>query len=190
MNIGKKVMVHGYKKNGWLYRVWEFPIIIDQTDDYLCLAKKNTVVITSEKNSKRNFKSKSEKDAFWFFPKDKWFNILVTVNTDKSLSFYINIASPYIFEEEAVKYIDFDLDIKIYPTKEYKLLDENEFLLHKEEFKYGNKLSRIIEEQAAMLNNRETVDKILDKLTPEFINEMKKKYDEIVGKINNERRSK
>lgn len=180
MKIEKKIMVHGYKKNGWLYRVWEFPIVVDENDEYVCLSKKSTNVITSEKNSKRNFKSKSDKDTFWFFFKDKWFNILVTINTDKSISFYINIASPFIYEEEAIKYIDFDLDIKIYPNHEYKLLDENEFELHKEEFNYGGKLSGIIKEQASILMKKESIDKIISYFNYDFMQKINNKYKKII----------
>ncbi len=182
MKIGKKIMVHGYKKNGWLYRVWEFPIVVEENDRYVCLSKKSTNVITSEKNTERNFRSKSDKDTFWFFFKDKWFNILVTINNDKTLSFYINLASPYIYEEEAIKYIDFDLDIKIYPNCEYKLLDENEFELHKEEFNYGGKLSRIIEEQASILMDKNSIKEIVDFFNYDFMIKIKNKYEKITNK--------
>ncbi len=174
--IGKKIMVHGYKKNGWLYRVWEFPIIVDENDEYICVSKKNTTVVTSEKNSKRNFKSTSNKDCFWFFPKNKWYNIIVTINSDNSLSYYINIASPFIYEEEAIKYIDFDLDIKIYVNKEFKLLDENEFHLHKTEFNYGNKLIKIIENETSKLNNRKAINEIIQKYNVKLLLSLRNKF--------------
>ena len=58
------------------------------------------------------------------------------------VEFYINIASPYIIEEETLKYIDFDLDFKIIgkDLNSIKKLDEHEFNENITKYKYDSKL--------------------------------------------------
>ena len=34
-----------------------------------------------------------------------------------------NIASPYIIEEGTIKYIDYDLDLRVFPDGSFKVLD-------------------------------------------------------------------
>ncbi|MGL4768886.1 MAG: DUF402 domain-containing protein [Mycoplasmoidaceae bacterium] len=178
MKIGNKIMVHAYKKNGWLYRTWEFPIIVESNDDYICLFIKNSRIITSEKDSKRNFHSINKNDSLWFFFKDEWFNIIATLNNNKS-SYYINIASPYIYEEEAVKYIDFDYDIRISNNGSYIIIDKDEFIEHKEKFKYGVKLSKIIELELEKLNSQDKIEEIRTKISVELIKKLLEKANSL-----------
>ncbi|SYV96825.1 Protein of uncharacterised function (DUF402) [Mycoplasmopsis edwardii] len=42
-------------------------------------------------------------------------------------SYYTNLASYPIFEENTIKFIDYDLDLKSYPTKELQIVDKEEF---------------------------------------------------------------
>ena len=44
--------------------------------------------------------------------------------------YYCNLSSPFVCDEEALKYIDYDLDIKVYPNGKYHLLDEDEYEQH------------------------------------------------------------
>jgi len=164
-------MVHAYKKNGWLYRTWEFPLIVENNDNFLCLYINKAWVTTSEKDSNRNFHSTNLNNSLWFFFKDKWFNIIATVGKNK-VNYYVNLASPYIFEEDAIKYIDFDYDIKINQNGTFTILDADEFELHKEKFNYGWKLSRIIEIELAKLNSKEEIDHIREELTLEVLNKL------------------
>lgn len=164
-------MVHAYKKNGWLYRTWEFPLIVEDNENFVCLYINKTWVTTSEKDTNRNFHSTNLNDSLWFFFKDKWFNIIATVGKNK-VNYYINLASPYIFEEDAIKYIDFDYDIKINQNGAFTILDANEFEIHKEKFNYGWKLSKIIEMELSKLNNQEVIDSLREQLPLELLNKL------------------
>ena len=46
---------------------------------------------------------------------------------DNGISYYCNLASPYILDQEALKYIDYDLDVKVFADGEKKLLDVDEY---------------------------------------------------------------
>lgn len=41
---------------------------------------------------------------------------------EKGVSYYCNLASPYVLDDEALKYIDYDLDVKVFPDGEKRLL--------------------------------------------------------------------
>lgn len=143
MNIKhkKKYMVHAYKYNGWLYRVVEYPYFLYETKDILCLylPGQNIHSIKSEENTKKCIYYSNGFDKYWFFFKNQWFNIIVNVFED-TYSFYVNIASPYFIEEQAIKYIDFDIDFRIQSNGAYKILDENELIANAKKWNYSQKL--------------------------------------------------
>lgn len=175
--IDKKIMVHAYKRNGWLYRVWEFPKVIDITKKYVCVSLYNSQVITSDKDSDRNFRSKNLKNSFWFFFKDEWFNIIATLVDSKTIMYYVNIASPYIYEEEAIKYYDFDLDIKMKnrTLDTYKILDQHEFDENKILYNYEQGVIDIALKTTEKFKNEKFRNDLLSKLNVELLNEYMKK---------------
>lgn len=59
--------------------------------------------------------------------------------------YYCNIASPFIWDGEAIKYIDYDLDLKVYPNNSMKVLDRNEYQKHAVLMKYPDALKAILE---------------------------------------------
>lgn len=150
--IGKKVMVHAYKFNGWLYRSWEYPMIVANEDEYLVLANFNTNILTSEYGSYRVFCSTTKHPSFWVFFKEHWFNLLITIVNDK-VQFYINLSSKFIYEESAIKYIDFDLDFKVLPDGNYVELDKDEYEEAITLFKYPKPLTCKIKEVEEYLEN-------------------------------------
>ncbi|MDE6429401.1 MAG: DUF402 domain-containing protein, partial [Malacoplasma sp.] len=96
IKINKKIMIHAYKRNGWLYRVWEFPEVLETNSSFTAVSLVNSKVITNEKFSKRNFISRNMKNSFWFFFPDKWYNIIATITPNNVIAYYVNIASPFI----------------------------------------------------------------------------------------------
>ena len=51
--------------------------------------------------------------------KDRWFNIIGQLK-DYGIYFYCNIATPYIIDEKVIKYIDYDLDLRVFPNEVLK----------------------------------------------------------------------
>ncbi|MDR1991495.1 MAG: DUF402 domain-containing protein [Mycoplasmataceae bacterium] len=141
MNIDKKMQIHAYKFNGVLYRTWEFPTIIEETNDYICLDLFNTHVITTNDKTERFFHSKLNRPTIWYFFKNEWYNMIVS-KKGKKYYYYINIASPFLIEEDVIKYIDFDLDYRIPDARSAKinLLDVDEFNEHQIKYKYPKNL--------------------------------------------------
>jgi uncharacterized protein len=64
---------------------------------------------------------------------------------EDGIYYYCNISSPFIYDDnEALKYIDYDLDIKVYPDMTYSLLDEDEYEKHRKEMNYPEVIDRIL----------------------------------------------
>ncbi len=55
---------------------------------------------------------------------------------EDGIYYYCNLSSPFVCDEEALKYIDYDLDIKVYPNGKYHLLDEDEYEQHMNQMNY------------------------------------------------------
>jgi len=72
----------------------------------------------------------------------------------QGIYYYCNIASPFIVENNIIKYIDYDLDLRVFPTFKYKTLDRNEYNLHKVEMNYPENIQKILEFELENLKNK------------------------------------
>jgi protein associated with RNAse G/E len=138
LKIGDRYQIQCYKHNGKIHRAWDEAVVLDIKNDYIIFGNNKTLVIESEGNT-----WKTKEPAIMYFFKDYWFNIIAQLKKD-GLYFYCNIATPFIIEEGTVKYIDYDLDLRIFPTGEYKILDKLEYKYHKKIMHYSDDLDKVI----------------------------------------------
>ena len=144
--INKDIQIQSYKHDESLHRIWEKATVIDIHDDYLVVVNKRTKVIESN----GRFWHTREPSVTWFYKK-KWFNIIGIIKKDE-VHFYCNIASPYILDDEGLKYIDYDLDIKVIDDFSYTILDRNEYNKHQAKMEYPDKLKKILEKELKSLS--------------------------------------
>jgi protein associated with RNAse G/E len=88
--------------------------------------------------------------AILYFHTKYWFNIIAMIR-DKGVSYYCNLASPYVLDEEALKYIDYDLDIKVFPDGEKRLLDVDEYEAHSKQMNYPDEIDFVLKENVKIL---------------------------------------
>lgn len=138
MYIGDKLEIQCYKHNGKIHRYWGEAVLLDIKKDYMVFGNNKTEVIEAEGNV-----WKTKEPAIMYFFKDEWFNIIVQLKKD-GIYYYCNIATPFIIEENTIKYIDYDLDLRIFPDGEYKILDRMEYNYHKRIMKYSDELDKVI----------------------------------------------
>ena len=98
---------------------------------------------------------------------DRWFNVIRLEDPGPSGSgrlngFYCNIATPVQFDGENLRYVDLQLDVRVYAEGDplrYELLDEDEFEAARERFQYAEELvwccRRAVEEVIALVEARE-----------------------------------
>lgn len=132
--IGKNFQIQCYKHNGKIHRCWSEAVVLDIKKDYIVFGNNKALVIESDGRTR-----KTREPAVIYFFKNKWFNIIAQLKKD-GISYYCNIATPYIIEEDTIKYIDYDLDLRIFPNGEYKILDKMEYKYHKKIMNYSDQL--------------------------------------------------
>ncbi|MBQ4633975.1 MAG: DUF402 domain-containing protein [Bacilli bacterium] len=178
IKIGDKLQIHCYKHNGKIHRAWDEAVLLEEKEEYLVFGNSKTQVIESSGNFWR-----TKEPAVMYFFKNKWFNIIAQMKKD-GIYYYCNIASPYIIEDGTVKYIDYDLDLRIFPSGEYKVLDRLEYKYHKKIMNYSKELDIVIK-------------KSLDNLIEDYINGevyfnnyRNMKYSQLYNELNKMNREK
>ncbi len=147
MKIGDKLAIHCYKHNGKIDRISGEAIVLDITDEYMVCA--NDKVKLTENDGRTHY---TKEAAILFFYKNEWFNILAQLKK-YGLFYYCNIASPYLIDEKIIKYIDYDLDLRIFPDGSFKVLDKNEYKYHKKTMKYSKDIDLIVKNSLDRLIN-------------------------------------
>ncbi len=140
MKVGDKLTIHCYKHNGKIDRISGEAIVLDETDEYLVCANNRVKLIENDGRSHR-----TKEIAILFFYKKEWYNILAQLKK-YGLFYYCNIASPYIIDGNIIKYIDYDLDLRIFPDGNFKVLDKNEYRYHKITMRYSDKIDVIVQD--------------------------------------------
>lgn len=145
MYIGDKLQIQCYKHNGKIHRSWDEAVLLDIKKDYLVFGNMKTLVTEAEGNTWR-----TKEPAIMYFFKEKWFNIICQLKKD-GIYYYCNIATPFIIEENTIKYIDYDLDLRIFPDFKYRVLDRMEYQYHKKIMNYSSDLDKAIKNGLADL---------------------------------------
>ena len=141
LEIGKKYIIHSYKHDSKIHRAWDEAVLLEIHKDYLIFGNEKTKVTESDGRTWH-----TKEPAVLYFFKDKWYNIIGQYKKD-GIYYYCNIASPYIIEDGAIKYIDYDLDLKVFPDGNYKVLDRNEYRYHRRIMKYSEELDFILKKE-------------------------------------------
>ena len=147
MKQGDKYTIHCYKHNGTIHRTWDEAIILEETEDYIVCA--NNHVKVTESNGRSH---KTKEPAIMFFYKHNWYNIIGQLKYD-GVYYYCNLASPYIIEGKTIKYIDYDLDLRVFPDGAFKILDRGEYKYHKSKMNYPESIDRIVKDDLSNLIN-------------------------------------
>ncbi|GIO27848.1 nucleoside tri-diphosphate phosphatase [Ornithinibacillus bavariensis] len=135
---GSKIQIQSYKHNGHLHRVWESSIVLKGTEQVIIGANDRTLVLESDGRT-----WVTREPAICYFHSKHWFNIIGMLRDD-GIHYYCNISSPFVYEDDAIKYIDYDLDLKVYPDMTFDLLDEDEYQMHRNQMNYPGVLDRIL----------------------------------------------
>ncbi len=137
--------IQSYKHDGSLHRCWERNYVLLDDDDFYVTANHKTKV--TEANGRRWY---SKEPAISFFSKSDWFNVIGMIK-DRGVVFYINVASPTLLDHGILKYIDYDLDYKLFPDGYIMSLDEREFEKHSVRYQYSPELKQVLIQSAAKL---------------------------------------
>ena len=173
LKVGDVLTIHCYKHDGKLHRTWDEATILDIQDDLLVCGNNKTTVNESDGRVHQ-----TNEPAILFFYKKRWFNIIGQLKS-QGLFYYCNIATPYLIEDNIIKYIDYDLDLRVFPDGAFKVLDRNEYKYHSKLMNYPKELDAILKRELTELINMKKTK------TPPFTKETIKKYHELYENIKN-----
>ena len=162
--IGRWLGIQCFKHDGTVHRTWDRGLVLENNDDYIVIASKRAKVV--ESNGRRWF---TKEPAVTIFSKKEWWNAICMLKKD-GICYYCNIASPAIIEEGNIKYIDYDLDAKLFPDGNIRVLDEKEYNRHKSFYQYDEKLDTVLRYQT-----RKIVEMMEDRKFP-FDNQLIQSY--------------
>ncbi len=145
--VGKKYVIHGYKHDGKIHRTWDEAVLLEIHDDYLIFGNEKTKVTESDGRTWRT----KEPAVLYFFYKS-WYNIIGQYKKN-GIYYYCNIASPFLIEENTIKYIDYDLDLRVFPDGSFKVLDRGEYRYHKTIMHYSDEIDNILKHELTSLIN-------------------------------------
>ncbi len=168
---GDIAQIHSYKHNKRIHRIWNKVRILYASDDVVICGNNKTRVIEA---TGRYWMTREP--SICFFYKKYWFNIIGMLKRD-GIHYYCNLSSPFVYDGEAIKYIDYDLDIRITPDMKYKVLDLDEYNQHKEKMNYPEKMQEVILEQMKEL--MELIDNRSEPFQKDYIAKWYQLYKEL-----------
>lgn len=137
-SLHRWITIQGYKHDGSLHRVWDRAYILHDDEDFIITATRRTKVI--EADGRRWF---THEPAITIFSKKDWYNVIAMLK-ETGVCYYCNIASPTVVDQGKIKYIDYDLDLKLFPDGNIRVLDEREYENHRKKYGYSDRLDRVL----------------------------------------------
>ena len=117
--VGRWFGIQCFKHDGSLHRCWDRALILENNKDFIVTATKRAKVV------------------------EEWWNAICMLKHD-GICFYCNIASPSIISKDYIKYIDYDLDAKLFTNNEIRVLDEKEYAHHRSTYGYDDDLDAVL----------------------------------------------
>lgn len=147
IKIGDKLQIHCYKHNGNLHQLCHEATVLYVDEDKIVVANDHAKLTEADGRSYH-----AKETAILFFYKNHWFNIIGQLK-EYGLFYYCNIATPYLIDGNIIKYIDYDLDLRVFPDGGFKVLDYNEYNYHRKLMNYPKEIQLIIKSELSTLIN-------------------------------------
>lgn len=145
LKVGDKLAIHCYKHDGKLHQLCDEGIILEIDDEKIVVANNKAKLTEADGRSYH-----AKEPAILFFYKKHWFNIIGQLK-QFGLFYYCNIATPYIIDGKIIKYIDYDLDLRVFPNGSFKILDYNEYNYHRKIMHYPKEIQMIVKKELSLL---------------------------------------
>ena len=173
IKVGDKLSIHCYKHNGHIHSISDEAMVLEVDDEKIVCANQKTRI--RENDGRIHI---TNEPAVLFFYKNNWYNVIGQLKSF-GLFYYCNIASPFIVEDNTIKYIDYDLDLRVFPDGGFKVLDRNEYNYHRRQMHYPLVLDIILKKELTKLIEMKRNN--LGPFTPGLIQEYYEKYEKLIN---------
>lgn len=127
---GTPIRIESYKHDQSFHRSWDKTLLLHLSDAVLIGG--NNYVRVKESDGRE---WRTREPAICTFGRGQWFNTIAMIRND-GIYYYCNIGSPFILRQNVLTYIDYDLDVKVYPDMSYTILDREEFVIRRRMMQY------------------------------------------------------
>jgi len=103
-----------------LHRRWDENTVLYQNEFFIVGFNDRTNVTEQNKPIWQ-----TTEPAIFYFDRRYWFNIIFILTEEPF--YYCNLSSPFLYLQGVLQYIDYDLDVLVYPDGTYQLLDQDEY---------------------------------------------------------------
>lgn len=131
-------IIKSFKHNGQMHRLWLESWLVpnsllfpEHAAESMCVLINNQTRIQEADGTE--WISRVPGVAF-FLPR-QWFNVVALIEST-GIRYYCNIASPPYVAGNVLTYIDYDLDVIRLPDGSVQIVDQEEYELHKAEYRY------------------------------------------------------
>lgn len=139
------INVQAYKNDGKLYRQWNGVKVLEVLPNEIIIFMFKTKV--AESNGQKWI---VREPIIWYLSRKSFFNTTAMIR-DGDVYYYTNLASPIILEDQTIKFIDYDIDIKAYPHDKIKIVDRKEFKKNIQKYHYSQELVQKIKQTTFFL---------------------------------------
>ncbi|MGL5540472.1 MAG: DUF402 domain-containing protein [Erysipelotrichaceae bacterium] len=140
-----EIYIQSFKHDGSLHRTWSKGYVIEATKERIVAVTDKSNVIEADGRV-----WVTREPAICFFYPDRWYNVICMIRKT-GIYYYCNLASPSIYDGEALKNIDYDLDVKVNPQRKVILVDEDEYEEHAQSMEYAQDLHIAIQKWLQVL---------------------------------------
>jgi protein associated with RNAse G/E len=136
---------------------WMHPALLLEASDAIVRTQTDAGLVVMRGDGTTYVSPFNTRGHYW---PDRWFNVIrledpTSPVTSRLNGFYCNIATPAVFDGEAVRYADLQLDVRVFATEDglrYEVLDEDEFAVARERLAYP---------ASVVLNARRAIDELV-----------------------------
>ena len=139
LEVGQNISIQSYKHDGTLHRTWLTSKVLAVHEDHFVVANNRTWVV--EADGRRWY---TREPAICFFYTKRLYNVIAMIRKS-GIYYYCNLASPSLYDGEAIKNIDYDLDVKVFPDGKEIILDEDEYEEHGKLMDYSDAIKDVVE---------------------------------------------
>lgn len=150
--MNDKVKIVAYKHDGSINLISNGSKVIENNSKHVILGSSKSEL--QEKNGNIYI---IDIPCVIVFPYNAWHNIICQ-KKKSGYFYYCNISSPPKFSKKMINYIDYDLDLRIFPDMTFKVLDKNEYKYNRKKMNYSEKLDMLIKDELKYLTKN--VEKI------------------------------
>lgn len=127
---GSPIRIESYKHDKSFHRSWDKTLLLHLSDAVLIGGNNHVKVKESDGREWR-----TREPAICTFGRGQWFNTIAMIRND-GIYYYCNIGSPFNFRNNVLNYVDYDLDVKVFPDMSYTILDQDEFAMRRKLMHY------------------------------------------------------